>query len=54
MSLAIHLHFQKNDFLLDNTDHLNFKLEIDAKNPSKEKNNKFLNPQIQFMTHLMK
>ena len=29
--------FSKEDFLSDDNDHLNFKLKIDAKNPSKEK-----------------
>ena len=42
--------FTKEDLLLENTDHLNFTFEIDAKNPSKE-NKKFLNLQVQFMIY---
>ena len=43
----------KKDFVLDQTNHLNFKFEIDSKNPSKEKK-KLLNQQTQFIADLIK
>ena len=43
----------KKRFVLDQTNHLNFKFEIDSKNPSKEKK-KLLNQQTQFIADLIK
>ena len=41
INLVIHLHLQKKILLLEDTDHLNFKFEITAKNTSKEKKDFF-------------
>ena len=35
--IQLYIYIYKKDFLLENTDHPNFKFEIDAKNPLKEK-----------------
>ena len=41
IKLVIHLHLPKKILLLEDTDHLNFKFEINAKNTSKEKKDFF-------------
>ena len=42
--------FSKKD-LLDNTDHLNFQIEIEAENPSKEKKKQIFESSNSIMTH---